>query len=85
MIILPIISTNVKELRQRIQSMLVCNPSQIFLVTTGHQYEILQKLSESINIRIFNVLRSPISSKHIQVCEAISSVETTIAVGNSKS
>jgi hypothetical protein len=65
-IILPTISTDVKELRQTIQSMLDCNPSQILLITTTSQYNILQKFSKSMNTRKLKVLESPVASKRFK-------------------
>jgi hypothetical protein len=46
----------------------------------GHQYKILQILSELMNVRNHKVLRSPIASKRVQICEAIPLVETSITV-----
>ncbi|KAH8653946.1 hypothetical protein BGZ60DRAFT_533043 [Tricladium varicosporioides] len=79
-IILPTISTDVKELRQTIQSMLACNPSQILLVTTKNQYNIIRNLCQSINVRNLTVFQSPVASKRLQVCKAIPLVETSITV-----
>jgi hypothetical protein len=79
-IILPTISTNMKELRKTIQSMLACNPSLILIVTTKHPYEALQKLCKSMNARNIKVLKSPVASKRLQVCTAIPFVKTSITV-----
>jgi cellulose synthase/poly-beta-1,6-N-acetylglucosamine synthase-like glycosyltransferase len=79
-IILPTISTNVEELRQTIQNMLACHPSQILLVTTEHQYKTLQKFSESMNARNLKVLKIPVANKRLQVCKAIPFVKTRITV-----
>jgi cellulose synthase/poly-beta-1,6-N-acetylglucosamine synthase-like glycosyltransferase len=79
-IILPTISTDIKELRKTIQSMLACNPSLILLVTTKHPYQALQKLCKSMNARNLKVLQSPVASKRLQVCRAIPLVKTAITV-----
>ena len=79
-IILPTISTDIEELRQTIQSMLDCNPSQILLITTTSQYNILQKFSKSMNTRKLKVLESPVASKRLQVCIAIPLVKTPITI-----
>ncbi|KAH9209991.1 nucleotide-diphospho-sugar transferase [Leptodontidium sp. 2 PMI_412] len=79
-IILPTISTDVKELQQTIESMLACNPSQVLLVTTKRQYDIIQNLCKSINVRNLRVFQSPVASKRLQVCKAIPFVETSITV-----
>ena len=60
--------------------MLDCNPSQILLVTTTSQYNILQKFSKSMNTRKLKVLESPVASKRLQVCIAIPLVKTPIIV-----
>jgi hypothetical protein len=79
-IILPTISTDMDELRQTIQSMLACNPSQIFLVTTKHQHKTIRTLCKSLNSRILKVLQCPVASKRLQVCRAIPLVNTSITV-----
>ena len=79
-IILPTISTDMEELRKTIQSMLACNPSRIFLVTTKHQYKTIRTLCKSLNSRILKVLQSPVASKRLQVCRAIPLVNTSITV-----
>jgi cellulose synthase/poly-beta-1,6-N-acetylglucosamine synthase-like glycosyltransferase len=79
-IILPIISTDIKELWKTIQSMLACNPSQILVVTTKHPYKVLNTLCKSMNARNIKVLKSPVASKRLQVCVAIPLVKTSITV-----
>lgn len=79
-IILPTISTDIKELRKTIQSMLACNPSLILLVTTKHPYKALQKVCKSMNAKNLKVLKSPVTSKRLQVCRAIPLVKTSITV-----
>ncbi|TVY93990.1 hypothetical protein LAWI1_G003142 [Lachnellula willkommii] len=54
-IILPTISTDIKELRQTIQSMLTCNPSQILIITTKRQYNDIQNLCTLMNMRNLKV------------------------------
>ena len=60
--------------------MIACNPSQLLLVTTTCQYNIIQNLCKSINIRSLKVLQIPVANKRLQVCEAIPLVETSITV-----
>ncbi|KAL5313002.1 hypothetical protein ACEPPN_019428 [Leptodophora sp. 'Broadleaf-Isolate-01'] len=79
-VILPTISTDVDELRQTIQSMLACNPFQILLVTTKHQYATLRKFSKSMSASNLKVLKIPVANKRLQVCKAVPFVKTRITV-----
>jgi cellulose synthase/poly-beta-1,6-N-acetylglucosamine synthase-like glycosyltransferase len=60
--------------------MLACNPFQILLVTTEHQYATLRKVSKSMNARNLKVLKIPVANKRLQVCKAIPFVRTRITV-----
>jgi hypothetical protein len=79
-VIIPTIHNNFEELRESVQSILVCQPYELLLVTTTDKYEKLAsfvKNLEASNIRIFQV---PIANKRIQVCEAIPKVKTSIII-----
>ncbi len=79
-VIIPTIHNNFEELRESLQSILVCQPFELLLVTTSSKYEKLVRFAKSLeasNIRIFQV---PIANKRIQVCEAIPKVKTSIII-----
>lgn len=79
-VIIPTIHNNFEELRESLQSILACQPSELLLVTTSDKYARLVAFVKSLgasNVRVFNV---PIANKRIQVCEAIPKVKTALIV-----
>jgi cellulose synthase/poly-beta-1,6-N-acetylglucosamine synthase-like glycosyltransferase len=79
-VIIPTIHNNFEELRESLQSILVCQPYELLLVTTTDKYDKLvafAKTLEAPNIRTFHV---PIANKRVQVCEAIPEVKTSIII-----
>lgn len=79
-VIIPTIHHNFEELRESLQSILACRPSELLLVTTSDKYQRLLEFVKSLetsNIRVYHV---PIANKRIQVCEAIPRVKTPFII-----
>ncbi len=79
-VIVPIIKIKVEELRQKIQSILACNPSRVLVVTRECEYSILQEVCEAINAKNLEALMVPVADKRLQLCKAIPEVKTDIVV-----
>jgi cellulose synthase/poly-beta-1,6-N-acetylglucosamine synthase-like glycosyltransferase len=79
-VIIPTIHNNFEELRESIQSILVCNPFELLLVTTSDKYAKLVAFAKSLEVSNIRVFQSPIANKRLQVCEAIPKAKTEFII-----
>ncbi|KAI0158177.1 glycosyltransferase family 2 protein [Xylariaceae sp. FL1272] len=79
-VIIPTIHNVLEELRPSLESILVCRPRELILVTTVDKHGALEKLARSLPSPNIRVLFTPIANKRLQVCEALPKVKTPITI-----
>lgn len=78
--VIPTIHHAFEELRPALQSILVCKPAELILVTTYDKRKALARLAESLAYPNVRVMHTPIANKRLQVCEALPTVKTPITI-----
>ncbi|KAF4592055.1 hypothetical protein GQ602_002354 [Ophiocordyceps camponoti-floridani] len=87
-VVIPTIHNVFEELRPSIESILICDPQELILVTTDPKRAELEKLAASLRVYDGNdkrcnrvsVYSTPIANKRLQVREALPHVKTEITI-----
>lgn len=82
-VVIPTIHHSFEELRVALESIIVCRPWQLILVTTADRHAALERLADSLRVAGFKnirVLCTSVANKRIQVCRALPEVQTKITI-----
>ncbi|KAI6083942.1 glycosyltransferase family 2 protein [Hypoxylon rubiginosum] len=79
-VIIPTIHNHFEDLRSSLESILVCRPYELILVTTADKFLALEKLAKTLSTPNVRVLYTGIANKRLQVCEALPNVKTDITI-----